>query len=214
MKKILYIGGVGSDSYLVGTVVRSLSTMFTTNVIGLSFSAAYNDQAKIARLAPDCLIIAHAGALVLLKNTAPKELVAIAPPMPTVPSLLFLRGFGRTSSLLLSGGESHGRPQKLLNYHLHSLKEHIARPYQNNMLLSEISLFNAAQIAVEMVRCGSKVTLGFMENDHLFPDASQHPHIELARSQGVTVYDTVIGHHDEFALYPVEVMAQLGYRVN
>jgi hypothetical protein len=50
-----------------------------------------------------------------------------------------------------------------------------------------------------------------MENDVLFPEISQHPHIEVAKECGVMVRDTILGHHDEFTLYPTEVMAQLGY---
>ena len=214
MKKILYIGGVGSDSHLVSTVVRSLAAQCDANVVGLTFSAAHKDQARVARLAPDCLVIAHASAMVLLKHTAPKELIAIAPPMPTRSSLLLLRIFSKTFAFLASGSESEGRPGKLWNYYAHTLIEHVMRPYQNNMLLGEISGFDAARTAVELARCGTKVTLGFMENDRLFPESSRHPHIEIAKLHGVTVHDTVLGHRDEFVLYPTEVLAQLGYRLN
>lgn len=210
MKKILYIGGVGSDSYLAALIAGTLAEKFDANAIGMSFSEAYKNKAKVARLAPECLVVTHSAGMILLRNTAPKELIAVAPPMPVPPSLLVWRSFPKTAALIASGIESHGRPQKILMYHMHSAVEHVARPFQNSFLTKEMSVFNAAQLAVEMTQCGSKVTLGFMENDRLFPEADLHPHVELAREHGVKVYHTILGHHDEFVLYPAEVLAQMG----
>jgi hypothetical protein len=212
MKKILYIGGVGSDSHLVDGIARMLERQFDANVVAMSFSAARKNKAKVARLAPECLVITHAAGMLLLKNTTPKELIAIAPPMPTLLSLLLWRSFPAVGTLIAGSRESAGRPRKVTEYLLRSLAEHVLHPFHNSLLLKEISLFNAAQIAVEMRRCGTKVTLGFMDNDKLSPDAQQHPHLEIARQQGVAVYDTVLGHHDELGLYPLEVLAQVGYR--
>lgn len=210
MKKILYIGGVGSDSHTVGSIVRALEAVFDASIVGMAFSEAYRNKAKIARLAPDCTVITHSAGMMLLKDTAPKELIAIAPPMPTLPSLIFLRSFPKTLALMKSGRESFDRPLKVTLYHLHAFAQHLLRPLSNGMQLKEISSFNSAQRAVEFQRCGTKVTLGFMENDRLFPDSHAHPHVEVAKKQGVRVYDVVLGHHDEFVLYPLEVLAQLG----
>jgi hypothetical protein len=210
MKKILYIGGVGSDSHLVGAIARLLESQLDVNVIAMSFSEARRNGAAVARLAPECLVITHAAGMLLLKNTTPKELIAIAPPMPTVLSLLMWRTIPLVVALIASGRESVGRPRKVAEYLLRAIGEHLLHPYSNSLLLKEISMFNAAQLAVEMPRCGTKVTLGFMENDQLSPDAHLHPHMEIAREQGIAVYDTVLGHRDEFTLYPLEVLAQVG----
>jgi hypothetical protein len=209
VKKILYIGGVGSDSHLVDAIAMELASQFNVNVIGMSFSEAHKNSARVARLVPESLVITHSAGMMLLKNMVPKELIAIAPPMPSLPSLLVWRSFPKTIAFIASGKESMGRPRKLLDYHLHSAKEHIVHPHHNSALLRQIGLFDAAQQAVEMVKCGSKVTLGFMENERLFPHAAMHPHVELAKEQGVTVVSMILGHHDEFVLYPTEVMAQL-----
>lgn len=210
MKKILYIGGVGSDSHSVGVVVRALEALFDASVIGMAFSEAHRNKARVARLVPDCTVITHSAGMVLLKDMAPKELIAIAPPMPTLPSLMLLRSFPKTLALIKSGRESVDRPVRVALYHLHSLIEHLLRPFSNSMLLKEISLFNAAQRAVEFQRCGAKVTLAFMENDRLFPDSCSHPHVDVAREHGVTIKDVILGHHDELVLYPQEVLVQLG----
>ena len=210
MKKILYIGGVGSDSHTVGVVVRALEAAFDASVIGMAFSEAHRNMARVARLVPECTVITHSAGMVLLKDMAPKELIAIAPPMPTLPSLILLRSFPKTVALIRSGRESIDRPLKVMFYHLHSVLEHILRPFSNSMLLKEISVFDAAQRAVEFQRCGTKVTLAFMENDRLFPDSLVHPHIEVAREYGVEIKEMILGHHDELVLYPLEVLVQLG----
>lgn len=200
---------MGSDSHLVNSVVQELMRELDLNVIGMSFSEACKDRARIARLAPECLVITHSVGMMLLKNMSPKEVIAIAPPMPQMPSLFTLRLAPKMIAFIRSGSESHDRRKKILNYYLHSFKEHVMQPYWNSIGLREARSFNAARLSVEMMNCGSKVILGFMENDRLFPDSSQHPHIKVAKSHGVNVCDNIIGHHDEFILYPIDVLAQL-----
>ncbi len=205
----MYIGGVGSDAHLVKNVSDALGMHFKTNVIGFSFSEASQNRAKIARLAPGALVITHSAGMMLLKDSTPREVLAIAPPMPSIPSMLVWRSFPKTITLLASGREARDRPRKVLSYHAHSVLEHIRRPQSNGMYLKEISLFDAAKSAVELTKAGAKVAIGLMENDRLFPHSAGHPHMELAKNEGVQVLDTVLGHHDEFVLYPLEVLAQL-----
>jgi hypothetical protein len=211
MDKIVYIGGIGSDTRQVEQIARALSAQFKKNVVAFSFSKARKETAKIARLVPDCLVITHAAGLMLLKNTTPKEVIAIAPPMPTLPSLLLWRGILKVIALFGSSNESHERRRKVLLRQLYAAGEYVARPQHSSALLRDISAFNSARLAVEIINGGGKVTIGLMENDIIFPELSQHPHIEVAKECGVTVCDNILGHHDEFTLYPIEVMAQLGY---
>lgn len=206
---MLYIGGVGSDTYLVKGVVSALETHFQANVIGLSFSEASRNRARLARLATDAVVVTHSAGMMLLRDSTPLEVIAIAPPMPSLPSLLLWRSFPKTAALLASGREAHDRPQKLLAYHVHAAVEHIRHPFDNSMYLKEISFFDAARSAVELTKAGVKVTLGFMENERLFPYSADHPHVELAKKEGVQIFETILGHHDEFVLYPLEVLAQL-----
>ncbi|HEY5695287.1 MAG TPA: hypothetical protein VIQ80_00460, partial [Candidatus Saccharimonadales bacterium] len=141
-------------------------------------------------------------------DTTPKRVIAIAPPMPTLPSLLVMRSFPKTIALMGSVSESPDRLRKVIRYHAGALGEHLLRPHRNSWTLRSLSIFNAATMAVELKNAGAQVTLVFMENDRLFPDAANHPHIELAKEYGVKVYENVLGHHDEFVLYPLEVLAQ------
>ncbi|QQG51308.1 MAG: hypothetical protein HZB75_02265 [Candidatus Saccharibacteria bacterium] len=209
MEKILYIGGIGSSSHSVETVAAALSAQFKLNVIAMSFSMACSQRARVAQLARESLVITHSEGILALKDTAPMELVAVAPPMPSHPLLLIGRAFPKTFALLLSGRESYERPRKLIDYHARLLLEHGLHPRYNSMMIREVASFDVARFAVEVTMTGGKVTLGFMEHDLLFPGAHLHPHIEVAKERGVKVFENIIGQHDEFALYPVDVMAQM-----
>jgi hypothetical protein len=211
MDKIVYIGGIGSDSRQVEKVARALTAQFKKNVIPFSFSGAYKNMALLARLAPECLIITHATGLLLVKNLAPKEVVAIAPPMPTLPSLLLWRLLSNAFALFGSSKESNERHRKIWNHYLCLLKEYALRPHYNGPFLRDVSAFNAARLAVEIVASGGKVTIGFMENDKVFPDAALHPHMDIARAHGVKIYENILGYHDEFVFYPQDVLTQLRY---
>ena len=208
MEKIVYIGGVGSSHRQVDDVARVLTTKYNRNVVGLSFSEAQRQRAYVARLVPDSLVITHSAGLILLRDMTPKEVIAIAPPMPTPSFVLFIRSLPKTLALIRSASESRDRWRKVIDYHLQSFGEHLSRPHLNSFKVRLIGMFDSATTAVALQNTGAKVTLVFMENDVLFPDASLHPHIDLAKSYGVTVYDNVLGHHDEFVLYPIEVLAQ------
>lgn len=209
MRKIIYIGGVGSDTYIVNRIAAILTTHFGTNVAGFSFRDAYRQGALIAQLATDSLIITHSAGMALLQHMAPKQVIAIAPPMPTPPAALVFRSGPKTIALLRSGKQSSDRPARIRLYHSHAFKEHLMWPQYNSLQVSKIGTFNAAQAAVEMAKCGSGVTLAFMEHDVLYPDAANHPHINLAKEHGVVIRDSIIGQHDEFVLYPVQVLQQV-----
>jgi hypothetical protein len=208
MKTIVYIGNAGNSARIVGAAVRALGIKFDANVIGMTLSQAYKNRAKLAKLAPESTVVTHSVGILALKAIVPKELIAIAPPMPVLPALLLLRSIPKAATLIVSGRESPERSWKVASYNATSLSEHLLRPRYNRMLLKEISLFNTAQCAVEMKCKGAKVTLVFMENDKYFPDSYLHPHVEIAEQQGVRI-NTVAGHHDEFALYPFEILNQL-----
>jgi hypothetical protein len=209
MNKILYIGGVASNPRQIDSVVRVLSAHYGTGVAGMSFSEAQKDRALVARLANDCLVITHSAGIIMLRSCTPKEVIAIAPPMPvSVPVLLF-RGIPNTVSLIRGANESHERRQKVVRHFTSTFGEHIIRPLYNSIQLGQISKFNIAEEAVTMVTNGVKVTLGFMQDERLFLRSATHPYIDVAKKYGVVVHDDIIGHHDEFLLFPLDVLAQI-----
>lgn len=209
MDKIIYIGGVGSHDRQVDAISRELASHYKQDVIGLSLRTARQEPVKVARLIQGNLVLTHSAGMTMLGDTSPKEVIAVAPPLPTPAYELIVRSFFKTVELYKSRRESHERRQKIRDYHNGSIIEHATRPQHNIGHLPRIIGFDAAHQAVTLVTRGAKVTLGFMENDILYPHSSEYHNVMTAKQHGVVVHDNLLGHHDEFVLYPVDVLAQL-----
>lgn len=211
MDSILYIGGVGSSTRQISGITGALEAYYGMSVVGMSFSDAIKNPLLVARLADNSLVITHSAGVLALQSAAPRGLIAFAPPMPTRIPLLLVRTAAKTISLFKSSKESDGRWQKILSYHMHALVEHVLGPYYNTGRLAEISKFDSALFAVTLANRGSRVVIGLMENDVLFPQSTEHPHIQTAKNHGVIIREGLLGHHDEFLLYPFDVLTQLNY---
>ena len=209
MDKILYIGGMASNSYQIKVVSDELERHYGLNVVGMSFREAQKDLALVARLAAESLVITHSAGMILLKHITPLELIAIAPPMPLSVSRLILSNMPRTSALLKSYKGQPERRQKILRYNRGAMAEHIAHPRYNAGQVKKLSTFDTAKEAVAMTTNGAKVTLCLMDAEYVFTDTASHPHIDLAKEHGVIVHENVPGQHDEFLLYPLEVLANI-----
>jgi hypothetical protein len=212
MDKIIYIGGVGSYSRQVDGISKELAAHYKKEVIGLSLRTARQDPLRVAQLVQSNLVITHSAGMTVLGDTAPSEVIAIAPPLPALAYELIWRSLLKTVELYKSRRESHERQQKIRLYHSGSLIEHVTQPHHNIGHLPHIVRFDAAHQAVVFAARGAKVTLGFMDNDMLYPRSSEHHNVITAKQHGVIVQDNLLGHHDEFVLYPLDVLAQLNQR--
>lgn len=209
MDKILYIGGMASNSYQVKVVSDELERHYDLNVIGMSFREAQKNLALVARVAAESLVITHSAGMTVLKHITPLELIAIAPPMPLSIPRLIISNIPRTSALFKSYKGMPERRHKILRYNRGATIEHIVHPRYNAGQTKKLSTFDAAKEAVAMTTNGAKVTLCLMKTEHVFTNTSSHPHIDLAKEHGVIVHENVPGQHDEFLLYPLEVLAKI-----
>lgn len=207
--RILFIGGFGSHPDQVALVARALAQHYDQPVIGVSFSEAQRSLARIADVSRDCIVITHSSGVVLCENLTPKELIIIAPSLPTTLPVIVWRGFLKTIGLTMSGSRSVARRYKIRRYHRNVIKEHIARPTHNLGSGAKILRFNVAELAIKMIGRGVKVSLALMSQDLLYPKAAHHIHIDMARRYGVEVHEAIEGHHDEFLLCPLDVMRQI-----
>lgn len=206
MDKILYIGGTASNPYQVKVVSDALARHYDLNVVGMSFREAQRDIALVARLASESLVITHSAGMTILKHITPLELIAIAPPMPLSIWELLFSNIPRLRSLAKSAKGLPERRSKIHKYNLHSILEHLAHPGYN---AGQVSTFDAAKEAVAMTANGAKVTFCLMDIEYAFKHTPTHPHIAIAKEHGVIVHENVPGHHDEFLLYPLEVLAKI-----
>jgi hypothetical protein len=209
MDKILYIGGMASNSYQVKVVSDELERHYGLNVIGMSFREAQQNLALVARLAAESLVITHSAGMVTLKHITPQELIAIAPPMPLSIGKLLSSNVPRMRALMKSHKGLPERGRRIRKYNLNSIMEHIAHPRYNAGQATKLGHFDAAKEAVAMTTNGAKVTLCFMDIEHVFTYAPHHPHVDMAKEHGVIVHENVAGHHDEFLLYPLDVLAKI-----
>jgi hypothetical protein len=207
MDKILYIGGMASNSYQVKVVSDELERHYGLNVIGMTFREAQQNLALVARLAAESLVITHSAGMMVLKYITPLELIAIAPPMPVSIPRLIMSNIPRTYALLKSYKDLPERRSKILRYNRGATIEHIVHPRYNAGQVRKLSIFDAAKEAVAMTTNGAKVTLCLMGIEHVFTKTLTHPHIDIAKEHGVIVHENVPGQHDEFLLYPLEVLA-------
>ena len=210
MKTVLYIGGVGGSATQAGEIAAALALHFNANAFGMSLADAWKRPGLVARLARESLVITHSTGMLALRGMSPKELIAIAPPMPSHPLHLFGRVVSKTLALAKSGRESRQRRSSIRKYHINSVWDFLLRPLHIGMNLPAIGKFDAAAQAVTLAGCGAKVTLVLMENDRLFPYNITHPHIDTAEENGVRIVRHTLGHHDEFLLCPLDVLALIG----
>jgi hypothetical protein len=209
MDKILYVGGMASNSYQINSLSDELARHYGLNVIGMSFREAQQNLALVARLAAESLVITHSAGMMVLKHVTPLELIAIAPPMPVGVGRLIASNIPRTLALMKSHKDQPERRSKVHQYNLHATLEHLAHPGFNAGQVVKLSSFDAAKEAVAMTTNGAKVTLCFMNIEHVFTYAPAHPHIDMAKEHGVIIHKGIAGHHDEFILYPLEVLEKI-----
>lgn len=206
---ILFIGGFGSHPSQVALVAKTLAQHYEQPVVGVSFSEAQRSLARIADISRDCIVITHSSGVVLCEDLTPKELIIVAPSLPTTWPVITWRGFLKTIGLTMSGSRSVTRRYKIKRYHRSVLKEHVIRPQYNLGSAGKILRFNTAELAVKMISRGVKVSVAFMSHDLLYPKSASHNDMDMARRHGVEVHDAIEGHHDEFLLNPLEIMGQL-----
>ena len=209
MAQLLLIGGLGGHSSQIVSVADALSRHYEQEVIGIAFSEAQKDLAYVAQLARDSIVITHSSGIVLCEDITPREIIAIAPSVPSSMPVATWRGIMKTVGLIKSGYTSPERRQRIHTYHSRALREHITQPIYNLGQAAKVCHFDPAELAIKMINRGVTVTLGFMDQDLLYPKSARHVHVDMARRHGAIVHEGIKGHHDEFLLYPLKILEHL-----
>lgn len=209
MAHLVFIGGFGSNRLQVDLMADELSEHYDQPVIGVSFSEAQQNLAEISQIVRDGIVITHSAGLLLCEDMTPKEIIAIAPPVPGSLPVIAWRTLAKTVSLMRSGYLKEERAQKIDAYHKRVFREHIRQPRYNVGQVMRVCRFDPAQLAVKMINRGATVTLGFMDHDVLYPKSARHVHVDMARRYGAIVHENLEGQHDEFLLYPLKILEQV-----
>jgi len=209
MDTIVFIGGMGSNRPQVEAVGDELSAYYDQPVQVFSFRDALQNTDKIKELTRGAHVITHAAGMLLLAGMRPREVVAIAPPTPTSPSTLLLRSIPKTMYLFKQSQKDSNRRKKVSDYHKFAALEHGRYPHYNIAKLSMIGKFDAFKAATALAKNGAAITLAFMQDDLLFFNIARSYFGNEMQERGIQVRIDVPGEHDEFLLYPVEVLKSL-----
>jgi len=209
MDTIVFIGGIGSNRSQVEAVGQELSDYYNQPVQVFSFRDAWQNREKIKELTEDAHVITHSAGMVALAGTNPKEVIAIAPPIPVQPSTLIWRSVPKTIQLVRRARDDEVRRQKVRNYHKHATIEHSRYPQYNLGYLARVGNFDAFKAGQEMAKNGTAVTLAFMRDDLLFFNTARFYFVNEMNEQGIDVRMDIPGEHDEFLLYPTAILRVL-----
>src|SRR5688500_17370193 len=101
MAHIVVIGGFASSRSHLERVTTNLSEYWNEEITGVSFRKGMEDGVKLEQLVRKAKVFTHSAGILALKNTAPSEIVAIAPPLPTRPHTLLARaGFSGATEVV------------------------------------------------------------------------------------------------------------------
>lgn len=209
MDTIVFIGGIGSNRSQVEAVGQELSDYYSQPVQVFSFRDAWQNREKIRELTQGAHVITHSAGMATLGGTNPKEIVAIAPPIPTQPSALIWRSVPKTIQLVKRSRDNELRRQKVREYHKYATIEHSRYPHYNLGYLSRVGRFDPFKAGQKMARGGTAVTLAFMQDDLLFFNTARFYFVNEMNEHGIDVRLDIPGEHDEFLLYPISVIEKL-----
>ena len=209
MDTIIFIGGIGSNRPQVEAVGQELSDYYGQPVQVFSFRDAWQNKEKIRELTHGAHVITHSAGMLTLIGMKPREVVAIAPPIPTPPSRLLWRSVPKTIQLMQRSRINADRRQKVRQYHKYATWEHSRHPEYNLGYLAKVGAFDAFRVSRQLSKQGAAVTLAFMKDDLLFFDIARFYFVSEMSEQGIDVRLDIPGEHDEFLLYPVQLLKAL-----
>jgi hypothetical protein len=209
METIVFIGGIGSNRSQVEAVGQELSDYYSQPVQVFSFRDAWQNRKKVKDLTQGAHVITHSAGMATLGDANPKEIVAIAPPIPTQPSTLIWRSVPKTIQLVRHSRDNNVRRQKVREYHRRAMIEHSRYPQYNLGYLARVGRFDAFKAGQKMASNGTAVTLAFMQDDLLFFNTARFYFVNEMSEHGIDVRLDIPGEHDEFLLYPISVIERL-----
>lgn len=152
-------------------------------------------------------MITHSAGMLLLADTEPASLLAIAPPRRMSLVKLTGRFVDKEKRLLASRRLSALRRQRIDNFYRWALHEHLFHPRRNLLMAPRISRFDAVETGRQLAAQGARVNLVFFRGDSLFwPDPVSAPNLEVLAD--------LEGQHDELLLDPLNVLNDIYARLN
>lgn len=209
MTEIVVAGGFGSGRNQMNHVAESIGTAFGEKATGKSYSDAESDLESFAHTIDASHAYSHSGGFLLIYRSIvlgarPKEVTAIAAPVPEQIKRLMVRG----------AFIGVGFGQKIvdeLEQKFEDPRELVRHPFVNfAKRLPELSRFDSLAAAADIADRGIPVTLAYMKQDGLFRLDTEDvtAGVEKARSFGACVV-SIEGKHCEFTHRPLDVLGRI-----
>lgn len=203
MSRAVYIGGFGNGVSSAEHVMEAVKLERNhEDVDYFTFAQAMESAERISRAVQDVDVVTHSAGLIALKDTQPRSVEAICPPLPTS----IARLVGRTSFKTLrmhTPGIGITRPSDVMSvarYDISSAAEFLARPGGNLRYLGVIAHTHASrQAAAAHLDGGISVRLGWTEGDEYYKPTSDDTMLATLNDVPVAM---IPGVHDELVLRP------------
>lgn len=199
------IGGFASNQRHVDRVSAALSRHYDYDIEGVSFRNAMDDRDQVERLAKQATVFTHSAGMLAVKDTMPNEIIAIAPPLPTVSPRLVARAALSGCGLALSSFASIERLAKVNECGCDAASELLRHLDGNLRQLGSIASFNALETGAAAASAGIETSIAFMRKDRFFRPTEAA--LAEANAQGVTAV-MLPGHHDELLCFPEKTIGE------
>lgn len=206
MTRKIIVGGFASEQRQMDRVARSFSEFYDEDVEGVSFRSAMNNPLALDELVRGGTVFTHSAGMVAIKDTMPREIIAVAPPVPTSVTRLIARSARGAHDL---ARESFSQPLKqqltLAGRGAELGLEVFWHPRAHLGRLGVISTFDAIERGIAAQSAGIETDIAFMDHDQLF-QLSNGNRIRAANA-GLSVL-TLHGGHEKLLFEPDELIAE------
>lgn len=175
----------------------------------MSFRSARHDYERRADFIKGKNLITHSAGSMVLRDTEPLSILAIAPVLPDAPVSLVSKSTQIMKNELGEGRRSRQTALLAARLGMSSANELLRHSYQNFGAIADISRFNAIEQGSHHAASGTPATLVFMENDEFFNPRARSFQRHLARAALELEILAVEGHHCDFAKNPGLVLGKI-----
>lgn len=205
----VFIGGFLSSEYQVNMVSERLSEYMDEEVKGMSFRSARQDRERRADFINGKNLITHSAGSMVMNDTQPARVLAIAPPIITPVGALLSRTANIVRTEISGGRRSRSAAVMATRLGASSADEMLRHLSENSRAIPAIAQFSSVEVGSRLAQAGVPTKLVFMESDEFFSPQTMAFQRQLARAAFELDIVSIDGHHCDFAKNPALVLGKI-----
>ncbi len=209
MTRKVIVGGFASSESHMKSVLNTLSENLDEEIYGITFINAIRNPELAEKFVHDAHVLTHSAGMFAIRDTSPRTITAVAPPLPTAPLSLVKRAGKSGVGLMASSLISQDRRLSVRDVGVATARAFLEHPVGHVRSIGDIAVFNAIDAAIAAKEAGVRTRLAFMDQDKFFQPTPQDT--QRAHQFGISVL-RLKGHHDEFLINPYETYVELEAR--